>query len=69
MSHSDLSIAQKQAEEHKMQAEITIKEFSSWPIIICGYGEEISLTREESLDLYSKLEKAIHKTGDLDANL
>jgi len=47
-----------------MQATIEIKEFSSFPIIISGYGGEISLTREEALDLYSKLEKAIHKTGE-----
>jgi hypothetical protein len=63
MSHSDLAIEKQQAEE-RMQATIEIKEFSSFPIIISGYGGEISLTREEALDLYSKLEKAIHKTGE-----
>jgi hypothetical protein len=63
MSHSDLEIKEQQKSEVKMQADISIKEFSSYPIIISGYGEEISLTREEALDLYSKLEKAIHKTG------
>ena len=67
MSHSDLAIKEQQKAEVKMQAEISIKEFSSFPIVISGYGEEISLTREEALDLYSQLEKAIHKTGETDA--
>jgi hypothetical protein len=47
-----------------MKCEITIKKDSRFPIELFGYGDSILLTREEAIDLYSELEKAIHKTGD-----
>lgn len=57
-----------QLDDEKQVVDVFVDDDREYPITlyikIGGYATRVSMNRENALDIMSKLEKAVHKTGE-----